>query len=346
MLDFYGLSFYDFHQHFAPLGIKDGVLANFYKQKTYYFERAFTNSKALPISEKDRQLFHQNLIFDKLEIDTIQQSEDHTTKLLFKLSDGKKVETVIIPFHGKISICLSTQVGCGMNCAFCFTGKQGFKRNLTTSEIILQYLQAYAWARQNIDPKLSWPDIVFMGQGEPLHNFDSLKKAIEILIDQKGIHLGPKQITISTVGYLPGMKRINELPHVNFALSLHSAFHETRSELIPVNQAFSLGEIFDEFAMQGIGTDKYLVCEYLLIKNLNTHLEDVLELKKISQNKKIVFNLIPFNPFPEAHYQRPDPGEVEQFFTLMKQHGMRTFIRTTKGKDILAACGQLNTSLS
>lgn len=157
------------------------------------------------LSKKARDYISKNFIFDLPEIDFIQQSADRTVKFLFKMQDGKKVESVLIPFQGKYTICLSSQVGCAMNCAFCFTGQQGYARNLQAYEIVGQFMQAKAWLTQNRPDDDRILNVVFMGQGEPLHNFDSVKKACEIFLSQHGLSLASHKITISTSGYLPGL---------------------------------------------------------------------------------------------------------------------------------------------
>jgi 23S rRNA (adenine2503-C2)-methyltransferase len=190
--------------------------------------------------------FFQNTFdFSLPEIDTFHESKnDRTVKFLFKLKDNHKVETVLIPFHNKYSICLSSQVGCAMNCSFCFTGKQGLKRNLTTSEIVGQFIQAWRWLAKNRPGEERILNIVFMGQGEPLHNFDAVKKACEIFLSKHGTSIGVQKITISTAGYIPGLKRWSkEIPGVNLALSLHSPFEEKRNELIPINKKYPLNEV-------------------------------------------------------------------------------------------------------
>jgi 23S rRNA (adenine2503-C2)-methyltransferase len=274
------------------------------------------------------------------KIDSLQVSSDTTTKFLMKFEDNHKVETVLLPFHRQNTLCLSTQVGCGMNCSFCHTATQGLTRHLDAHEIIGQYLKGWEYqiTHWNCTKK---PQIVFMGQGEPLHNFENLKKAIHILTDKKAIDLSPRQITLSTVGYLPGLKRLDELSGINIALSLHSPFEEERNRLIPINRRFPLDEVMgaiDEVAQKN---DQYVVYEYLLIKNMNDTKEHAFALSEKIKGKKALVNIIPFNPFPGSSYQRPDQLDVSNFKDYLVEFKVRTMIRTTKGSDILAACGQL-----
>lgn len=296
------------------------------------------------LSQKARTFVYENFNFDLPQIDFIQQSQDLTVKFLFKLQDGMKVESVLIPFQKKYTLCLSSQVGCGMNCAFCFTGKQGFTRHLKTEEIIGQFLQAKKWLTENRPEDDRILNIVFMGQGEPLHNFDAVKTATEIFLSQHGLSLAPHKITISTSGYLPGLKRWKEeMPNVNIALSLHSPFEAKRNELIPINRKFPLAEVLPVVASIPQGEKRFATFEYLLIKDFNDSEEDAHTTGQLLQDKKAFINLIPFNPFPESPYQRPEKAVVERFRDILKTYDVPVTIRTTKGDEILAACGQLNT---
>jgi 23S rRNA (adenine2503-C2)-methyltransferase len=261
------------------------------------------------------------------------------------MQDGKKVESVLIPFQGKYTICLSSQVGCAMNCAFCFTGKQGYSRNLQTFEIVGQFMQAKAWLTLNRPDDNRILNIVFMGQGEPLHNFDSVKKSCEIFLSQHGLSLASHKITISTSGYLPGLKRWkSEMPDVNIALSLHSPITEKRNELIPINKKYPLHEVIDLVEQIPQEEKRFVTYEYLLISDFNDSEADALATGELLKDKKAFINLIPFNPFPESKYKRPSPEKVEAFKTLLEKFNVPVTVRTTKGDQILAACGQLNTA--
>ena len=236
---FYDLNFSDLETVLRQNDLNDSaasVLFNWHYKKK---EKAQCTTN---IAKDSLAFFQDNFDFTLPEIDTVQESnKDRSVKFLFKLKDNHKIETVLIPFHKKYSICLSSQVGCAMNCSFCFTGKQGFNRNLTTSEIVGQFLQAWRWLAQNRSGEERILNIVFMGQGEPLHNFDAVKKACEIFLSQHGTSIGFQKITISTAGYIPGLKRWSkEIPRVNLALSLHSPFEEKRNELIPLNKKYPL----------------------------------------------------------------------------------------------------------
>lgn len=303
------------------------------------------------VHNKDESLAHlpsqllQDLVneftFDLPKIKTAHQSQDKTIKLLLEFRDGKSVETVLIPFHHKHTICLSTQVGCAMNCSFCYTGTQGLTRNLATHEIVGLYLVTYKYFEESSGQKQIKPNIVYMGQGEPLHNFEHVKKATEIFLETFGIELGPRNITLSTAGYLPGIERFAEFPRINIALSLHSAIDEKRNQLIPLNQKYPLKQILGTLAQLPRLKRQFIMCEYLLIKDFNDSIEDAKELIQTVRELPVIINLIPFNPFPGSQYQRPSKESVELFKMWLENENIPAMIRTTKGDEILAACGQL-----
>lgn len=294
----------------------------------------------------------QNFIKEKFsfslpEIADVHESSDQTVKFLMKMEDDLSVETVLIPFQNKYTICLSTQVGCAMNCSFCFTGTQGLKRHLKTEEIIGQFLLADSWLKKNRPMDQQLKNIVYMGQGEPLHNFDAVKKANEIFLDQHGTSIGIQKITVSTAGYLPGLLRWNEeMPGVNIALSLHSPFEEKRNKLIPINQRYPLEKIIKHLDLIPLKRKQYVIFEYLLIKNYNDTEEDAHATGKLLKGKEAIINLIPFNPFPGSQYERPEKEQVDQFKKIVESYQLPALVRGTKGDDILAACGQLNTKIN
>lgn len=296
------------------------------------------------ISKSALAFLEKSFDFSLPEIDTVyESSKDRAVKFLFKLKDNHKVETVLIPFNNKYSICLSSQVGCAMNCSFCFTGEQGLKRNLTTSEIVGQFLQAWRWLATNRPGEERILNIVFMGQGEPLHNFDAVKKACEIFLSQHGTSIGVQKITISTAGYIPGLKRWSqEIPGVNLALSLHSPFEEKRNELIPINKKYPLDEVLTYIDKIPLNKKQFITYEYILIKDFNDSLDDAKKLGMLLAGKSAYINLIPFNPYPGSHYKTPRLDKVEQFKEVLDTFKIPTLIRSAKGDDVLAACGQLN----
>ncbi len=289
----------------------------------------------------------KNLDFGLPKIDHVHESRDKTVKFLFNLRDGYKVESVLIPFQQKYSICLSSQVGCAMKCSFCFTGKQGFTRNLNVEEIVGQLLEAQKWLTQNRPDDDRILNIVYMGQGEPLHNFDAVKTSAEIFLSQHGVSIAAHKITVSTSGYLPGLLRWqNEMPNVNIALSLHSPFTEKRNKLIPINRKYPLADVLKLVDAIPKDEKRFVTYEYLLVKDFNDSEADALATGRLLEGKKAFLNLIPFNPFPGADFDRPEMESVLKFKRLLEPFKIPTLIRTTKGDDILAACGQLNTEVN
>lgn len=309
----------------------------------WHYRKKMKDPCRIDLALNSQKFIEDNFYFDLPEIAQVYESSDKTVKFLFKLKDNKKVETVLIPFLDKYTICLSTQVGCGMNCSFCFTGTQGLTRNLTTDEIVGQFLEVFRWLKNARPKELKILNIVFMGQGEPLHNFDAVKKACELFLCKYGISLASLRITISTAGYLPGLKRWkDEMPGVNLALSLHSPLTHIRDQLIPINKRYPLTEVLEYIDTIPLKRKQFITFEYLIIKNLNDSPEDAHATGKLLQGKKALLNLIPFNPFPGSIYERPVEEKVEQFKHILKSYNLPTMVRTTKGDDILAACGQLN----
>lgn len=296
------------------------------------------------LAKISREFVSKTFEFFLPKIDTVKESADNTVKFLFSMKDGLTVEAVLIPFNQKYTLCLSSQVGCAMKCSFCFTGLQGLKRNLESSEIVGQFIRAQQWLSENRPDDDKILNVVFMGQGEPLHNFDAVKKACEILLEKNGSCLAPHKITISTAGYLPGLERWKaEMPKVNIAVSLHSVIKEKRDKLIPINQRYPIEDVVKFAEMIPEGRTRFVTYEYLLIKDFNDSIEDAHATGKFLAGKNAYISLIPFNPFPGTNYKRPPMNEVEDFKKILDTYKIPTLIRKTKGDEILAACGQLNT---
>ncbi len=338
---FYKYSLHDLQELFEQKNLpKSGPSLLF----NWHYKKRNTEACRVDLAKTSIDYLEENMDFDLPVIDSVQESEDKTVKFLFLLKDGLKVETVLVPFHQKYTICLSSQVGCAMNCSFCFTGTQGLKRHLSTDEIIGQFLEAQRWLSQHRPQDDRILNIVFMGQGEPLHNFDAVKKACEIFLSQHGLSLACHKITISTAGYLPGLKRWKEeMPNVNIALSLHSPLKVKRDQLIPLNKRYPLEEVLLLADDIPEGKNRFVTYEYLMIKDFNDSEDDAHSTGKLLAGKKAYINLIPFNPFPGSLYQRPKNHRMMAFKAILDSYQIPTLIRTTKGDNILAACGQLNT---
>jgi len=334
---FYKLNFNDLAGLLAAKGFNPALAANLFD---HFYKFKQSNAENLP-PDFFTQL-NTFLDFSLPKIVTTQKASDGTIKFLVELNDGKRVESVLIPFHKKYTVCLSSQVGCAMNCSFCYTGTQGLTRHLKFDEIITQYLVAYQYAKK-LDPMAPAPNIVFMGQGEPLHNFDEVKKAIDFFLNRNAFNLGPRQITVSSAGYLPGLSRFSELSGVNLAISFHSPKNSIRNKLIPINQKYPIEELIAVLKTIPLKKRQYITFEYLLIDELNNTEADAEELSECLNELNPIINLIPFNPFPGSNYRRPSKEKVDLFKDYLVKNHLRTMVRTTKGDEILAACGQLNT---
>lgn len=296
------------------------------------------------LSKKSVSLLESNFYYELPKISKLQKVEDCgvvTRKFLVSFSDGLEVECVLIPFQNKFTLCLSSQVGCAMGCSFCYTGTQGLKRNLETFEIVGQLMAVKNWLREEGDD--SWiSNIVFMGQGEPLHNYEKVKDACDIFLSQYGLSFGREKITISTAGYLPGLKKWkDDSLNVNLALSFHCPEDEIRNELIPLNKAYPLESILEQIGLIPLEKKRFITFEVLLIDDLNDSLEMAQKTGEMLKDYSPIVNLIPFNPIPGSQYRRPKMEKVEEFKKVVESFGIPTMVRKTKGDEILAACGQL-----
>jgi 23S rRNA (adenine2503-C2)-methyltransferase len=270
-------------------------------------------------------------------------SKDGTRKFLLKLEDKNTIETVAIAAPNRLTLCISSQVGCAIGCTFCHTGTQGLTRHLKTHEIIGQYMAISKWLKMNVNNEDKLTNIVYMGQGEPLHNYDNVKDSAELFIEVKGLGLGQRRITLSTSGLVPAIKKLIDFPPVNLAISLHSARNEQRTELMPINKVYDLERLFEAIRSIPLKAHRRITYEYLLIDGLNDTAEDIEALNNLLIQKESKINLIPFNEYPESHYKRPSKNRIMWFMDQLIKKGFVCTVRATKGDDILAACGQLKT---
>ncbi|MDX2470902.1 MAG: 23S rRNA (adenine(2503)-C(2))-methyltransferase RlmN [SAR324 cluster bacterium] len=340
---FFALSLEDLTKVLMQKGLNPSAATILYN---YHYKKKLKGHNYNKVSKATLTFLKDQIDFTIPNISLAQEAQDSTVKFLFELEDGKKVESVLIPFHGKYSLCISTQVGCAMNCSFCFTGTEGLSRNLTTAEIVGQFLGAWHWVQENREEAFPISNLVFMGQGEPLHNFDPVKKACEIFLSQSGCSIGSQKITISTAGYLPGLKRWpKEMPPVNLALSLHSTHSDVRSELIPMNKKYPLAEVLAQIESIPLQKKQFVTYEYLLIAGLNDSEDDAKALGELLSGKEAYINLIPFNAFPQSKFQPPSIEMIEAFKKILDGYQVPTLIRKAKGEDVSAACGQLASGL-
>ena len=277
------------------------------------------------------------------EIISTEKSSDGTHKWLIKLDCGNCIETVFIPEEKRGTLCVSSQVGCALNCSFCSTGKQGFNRNLTAAEIISQvWLAARALSNKNGIHDKRVTNVVMMGMGEPLLNFDNVVTAMDIMMDDIAYGLSKRRVTLSTSGIIPEMKRLREISPVSLAVSLHAPSDLLRNVLVPVNKKYPLAQLMDVCRTYFANEPKRVVTfEYVMLKGVNDSPEHAQELIKLLHNVPAKVNLIPFNPFPLTQYERSSKTVIDAFRNQLIAKGINTITRKTRGDDIDAACGQL-----
>lgn len=277
------------------------------------------------------------------DITECQKSSDGTHKWLMKLSCGNSIETVYIPEAKRGTLCVSSQVGCGLNCSFCSTAKQGFNRNLTTAEIIGQVWVAVRELseQQGVHDK-HITNVVMMGMGEPLLNFEPVVAAMDIMMDDFAYGLSKRRVTLSTSGVIPEMERLRERSPVALAVSLHAPTDDLRDELVPINKKYPLAQLMELCARYFKDEPRRVVTfEYVMLKGVNDQPEHAASLIKLLKNVPCKVNLIPFNPFPMTHYERSSTTTIHAFRDRLMEKGITTMTRKTRGDDIDAACGQL-----
>ena len=284
-------------------------------------------------NQLEEKAYLTNLVLLDSEI-----SKDHTTKLLFRLGDGHTIESVLIPERGHFTLCISSQAGCAMGCRFCLTGKQGLKRNLTASEIADQVIQA----KRFIDRPDRFTNIVLMGMGEPLANYDAVLTALTNIISAEGMNFSHHHLTLSTCGLVPEMERFGKDITVNLAVSLNAADDESRTFLMPVNRKYPLKSLISACKEFPLPNRRMITFEYILIDRVNDQEEDAAKLVKLLKGIRAKFNLIPLNPHPGLELKPSPADRILQFQEILVQNHFTAIIRKSKGRDISAACGQLS----
>ena len=272
------------------------------------------------------------------------KSDDGTYKWLIDVGTSA-VETVFIPEESRGTLCISSQVGCMLNCSFCSTAKQGFNRNLSTAEVIAQlWIAARTLSKNDGEHDFSVTNIVMMGMGEPLMNYDNVVPAMDIMMDDLAYGLSRRRVTLSTSGVVPKIYDLLEESGVSLAVSLHAANDELRNEIVPINRKYNIDELLDACILYAEkGPHKQITFEYTLMDNINDNLEDAKELVELFRRKNVPgkINLIPFNPYPGTIYKKPSNNRIHRFKDYLQKEGFITTIRKTRGDDIDAACGQL-----
>ncbi len=271
-----------------------------------------------------------------------QHSRDGTRKWLLQVDGGNSVEMVFIPEKERGTLCVSSQVGCALDCTFCSTARQGFNRNLGAPEIIGQlWLANQALGRDPRGERII-SNVVLMGMGEPLLNFDNVVAAMDLMMDDLAYGLSKRRVTISTAGVVPALKRLKPVCEASLAVSLHAPDDALRDKLVPLNRKYPIALLLDACCEYIAGESKRVVTfEYVMLKNINDSAEQARKLARLLGNVPSKVNLIPFNPFPESRYQCSSQEEIEHFASILQERGIVTITRRTRGGDIDAACGQL-----
>ncbi|MDY6854850.1 MAG: 23S rRNA (adenine(2503)-C(2))-methyltransferase RlmN [Thermodesulfobacteriota bacterium] len=265
------------------------------------------------------------------------KSKDGTRKYLFKLEDESLIESVIIPEISRLTLCISTQVGCKLGCKFCLTGNGGFIRNLKTAEIINQICSI----KDSLPENENISNIVLMGMGEPLANYKNTLKALHIITDPVGLQFSPRKVTLSTAGLVPGIIRLGKDTKINLAVSLNATEDDTRDYLMPINRKYPLDTLLKACREYPLPTRKRITFEYILIKGINDSVDDSKRLVNILKGIRCKINLISFNEHPYCEFKSPDNQTINAFQQVLIKSHYTSIIRASKGKDILAACGQL-----
>jgi len=288
-------------------------------------------------SKSLRKTFSEKYYIGSIKLFDRKISKDRTQKFLWELEDGEKIESVLISDKHRLTLCISSQVGCPLKCRFCLTGKIGFKRNLHAWEIVDQFIQVSRLIKAEA---LRLTNIVFMGMGKPLLNFDNVVEALWRF--KNLIEFSPRRITVSTAGIIPAIKELPyKAPTVKLAISLNATDEKTRSFLMPINKKYPLHALLKILREYPLKPGQRITFEYVMLKGINSSEEDALRLTQILKGIPPKINLIPFNPWEGCEFKKPEEYEILKFQEILASKGYSVFIRKSKGKDILAACGQL-----
>ncbi len=271
-------------------------------------------------------------------------SRDGTRKWVIRVEGGSCVETVLIPEGPRRTLCISSQVGCSLNCSFCSTGKQGFNRNLTAAEVIGQvYIAIKSFGPIDPNGERQVTNVVLMGMGEPLMNFDNVVDSTQLMMDDNAYGLSKRRVTLSTAGVVPAIDKLREVSDVSLAISLHAPNNELRDVLVPINRRYPIDQLIDACNryLDGLNDRRVITIEYTMMAGINDQPQHARELVKVLRRVPCKLNLIPFNPFPNSGYERPAEAAIQAFKQIMVTSNIITTVRRTRGDEIDAACGQL-----
>jgi len=337
-----GMDRQDMADALAPLGVAPYRAGQIFQ---WVYNRGVTDFDAMTnLSKALRGELAARFRIGRIGVGEARESVDGTRKWLVRFTDGQEAESVFIPEPDRGTLCVSSQIGCTLTCSFCHTGTQQLVRNLTADEILGQVMLARdalgEWPDSQVDRRLT--NIVMMGMGEPLYNFDNVKKALRIAVDGEGIAISWRKITLSTSGVVPMIKRAGEEIGVMLAISLHAVRDEVRDILVPINRKWPIAELLQACREYPTGTNaRRITFEYVMLKGVNDSDADARELARLLQGIPAKVNLIPFNPWPGTAYECSDAKTIERFADLVNRAGYVATVRTPRGRDILAACGQL-----
>lgn len=298
-------------------------------------------SEMTDLSKELRETLAARASFTWPQIAAVEQSKDGTVKYGFKLHDDNYIEAVLIPEDGRNTLCVSSQVGCAMGCGFCLTGSIGFRRNLMPGEIVGQVVRVRSWLIDKHGPEAMLSNLVFMGMGEPLANFDNLLVALEILTEQRGLDFSERRITVSTCGLVPKIIELGRKTKVNLAVSLHSVDDRIRSQLMPINKKFPVADLLEACRNFPMPKRKRIMFEYILIRDLNDSETDAEMLAAMLKGIPCKINLLPYNESEGLPYRRPSEETINLFQQKLWDAGYTVLVRSSRGADISAACGQL-----
>ncbi len=314
----------------------------------WVYHRGATGFEAMTsLSKPFRALLAANFTIGRPEVASAQVSSDGTRKWLLRFADGQEVETVFIPQEERGTLCISSQVGCTLTCRFCHTGTQRLVRNLSTAEIVSQIMLARdevgEWPASSADRKIT--NIVLMGMGEPLYNFDNVAQAMKIAMDPEGLSFSRRKITLSTSGVVPMMARCGAELGVNLAVSLHAVRDEVRDVIVPLNKKYPIAALLDACrAYPGTHNARRITFEYVMLRGINDSAEDARALAGLLKDIPAKVNLIPFNAWPGVAYECSKATDIAAFSDILAAAGVSAPIRAPRGRDILAACGQLKSA--
>ena len=297
------------------------------------------------LSKDFRQKLADEFVIERPQVSEALNSVDGTAKWLLKFPDGNEVETVHIPEADRGTLCVSSQVGCTLTCKFCHTGTQKLVRNLTAAEVVGQMMLARdafgEWPTPS-DHSRMITNVVMMGMGEPLYNYDNVAAALRIVMDGEGLSLSTRRITLSTSGVVPAMRKCGEELNVNLAVSLHAVDDDTRDHIMPINKKYPLEELLDACrTYPGVTNARRITFEYVMLKGVNDSDADARQLVRLLKGIPSKINLIPFNPWPGSDFECSSATRIAAFQTIIQDAWLSAPVRTTRGEDILAACGQL-----